>query len=171
MNIFLKALIFLALFSLLHFGYQVTRWPYLKPFCGLNESIFQHLKMAYWAYLLTSLIEFPIAKKRKINPLNFWIPRFLSAIFLPWIIFLIWYLGPALIGKLNPSYLELIWAVTVTYLSVLSVRIIEKHFENIQLSFCFNILVFLLLIISALLYIAFSYQLPWIDVFKPPEIF
>lgn len=171
MNIFLKALIFLAVFSLLHFGYEATRWAYLKPFFGIDESIFQHLKMAYWAYLLASLIEFPVSKKRKIKSLNFWTPRFLSAIFIPWIIFLIWYLGPALIGKLKQFYLELIWAATVTYLSALAIRIIEKPLEDIRLSFCFKILVFLLTIISAFLYIVFTYRLPWIDVFKSPEIF
>jgi hypothetical protein len=46
MNIYLKAVIFLLIFLILHFGYEITGWVFLTPFCGVNESVFQHLKMA-----------------------------------------------------------------------------------------------------------------------------
>jgi len=75
MNIFLKAFIYLILFSVLHFGYDLTHLSFLKPFCGINESIFQHLKIAFWAYLLASLIEYPVFKRKKRKYEGFWIPR------------------------------------------------------------------------------------------------
>jgi len=34
MNIFLKAFLFLVSFSIFHFGYEVTKLPILKIFCG-----------------------------------------------------------------------------------------------------------------------------------------
>jgi hypothetical protein len=54
MNIYVKPLLFLLSFSLFHFGYEITGWNLLTPFCGINESVFQHLKMAFWGYLLVS---------------------------------------------------------------------------------------------------------------------
>jgi len=45
-------------FSLFHFGYEITGWGFLAPFCGVNESVFQHLKMAFWGYLLVAVGEY-----------------------------------------------------------------------------------------------------------------
>jgi len=64
MNIYLKSLFYLAIFSILHFGYDLTHWVFLAPFCVINESVFQHLKMAFWAYLLTSVLEYFVIKEK-----------------------------------------------------------------------------------------------------------
>ena len=76
MSIILKALIYLIFFSVLHFGYDLTHLSFLKPFFGINESIFQHLKMVFWAYLLASLVEYPVYKRKNKKYESFWIPRF-----------------------------------------------------------------------------------------------
>jgi len=47
MNIFVKSLLYLIMFSILHFGYDLTHLIFLIPFCGVNESVFQYLKMAF----------------------------------------------------------------------------------------------------------------------------
>ncbi len=106
MNIFIKVLLYLIIFSALHFGYDLTGWVILTPICGIDESIFQHLKMGFWAYLITSIIEFLTVKKKFGDSGTFWYPRFLSAIIIPWIIFLIWYIVPATFGKLSSASIE-----------------------------------------------------------------
>ncbi|MBC7349109.1 MAG: hypothetical protein H5U05_03960 [Candidatus Aminicenantes bacterium] len=169
MSIILKAFIYLIFFSVLHFGYDLTHLSFLKPFCGIDESIFQHLKMAFWAYLLASMVEYPVFKRKKKKYESFWIPRFFSATIVPWTIFLVWYLAPATGGKLSPSYLELIWALVVSYFSGLAGGLIERTLEDQRLAFCFKVLVIFLAVASAFLYIAFTYQLPWIDMFRAPE--
>ncbi|MGQ9800599.1 MAG: DUF6512 family protein [Candidatus Saccharicenans sp.] len=169
MNIILKAFIYLIFFSVLHFGYDLTGWPFLKLFCGVNESIFQHLKMAFWAYLLASLVEYPVLKRKKKKYESFWIPRFFSASIVPWTIFLVWYLAPATGGKLSPSYLEIIWALVVSFFSGLAGGLIERTLEEQRLAFCFKVLVIFLVVVSAFLYITFTYNLPWIDMFRAPE--
>lgn len=72
MNLAFKALIYLVLFSVLHFVFDLTDWSFLRPFCGVDESVFQHLKMAFWAYLLATLVEYRLIKKKKIVSRNFW---------------------------------------------------------------------------------------------------
>lgn len=169
MKIYLKAFIFLVSFSLLHLGFNLTHWSFLKPFCGTDESIFQHLKMAYWAYLLASLAEYPVWRNRRKEQVHFWVPRLFSAVTVPWIIFLVWYLAPATVGKFRLSSQELVWAVAVSYFSGLAGGVIERNLEEHRLSFCFKILVLFLLIVSGFLYISFTYHLPWADVFRAPE--
>jgi hypothetical protein len=71
MNIFVKSLLYLIMFSILHFGYDLTHLIFLIPFCGVNESVFQHLKMAFWSYLFTNLIEYFIERKKIIKKIIF----------------------------------------------------------------------------------------------------
>ncbi len=169
MSIILKAFIYLIFFSILHFGYDLTHLSFLKPFCGIDESVFQHLKMAFWAYLLASLVEYPVYKRKNKKYDSFWIPRFFSATVVPWTIFLVWYLAPATGGKFRLSYMELIWALVVSYFSGLAGGLIERTLEEQRLAFCFKVLVIFLALASAFLYIAFTYQLPWIDMFRAPQ--
>ncbi len=169
MNIFVKPIIFLVLFSILHFGYDLTNWSFLTPFCGIDESIFQHLKMAFWAYLFTSIIEYLLIKKRIENNSSFWYSRFLSTVILPWYIFLIWYLVPAIFGKTGSSTVELFWAILSSYLSGLFATIVEKNTGKCRFDSASRIVIIVLLVISAFLYIKFTYQLPWVDMFVNPE--
>lgn len=108
---FLKTFLYLIIFALLHFSYDLAKLEFLKPFGGIDESIFQHLKMAFGSYIIASLIEYSYLKKRFKSFFNFFIPRLFSAITIPWIIFFL--------------------------------------------------LVIILAVISAFLYIKFTYNLPW----------
>jgi hypothetical protein len=87
----------------------------------------------------------------------------------PWTIFLVWYLAPATVGKFRLSYMELIWALVVSYFSGLAGGVVERNLEEHRLSFCFKVLVVFLTVVSAFLYITFTYNLPWVDMFRAPE--
>lgn len=169
MNIYLKSLLYLMIFSILHFGYDLTHWAFLTPFCGINESVFQHLKMAFWAYLIASLIEYFIGRKKFIGKNNFWYSRLLSTIMVPWFVILIWYIVPALFGKVSLSMLEIIWAIFSAYFSGVIAGIIEKNIENNVVTLSFKIVILILIVVSAFLYIFFTYKPPWIDLFINPE--
>lgn len=166
MNIFFKAFIYLLVYAGLHFGYELTNWSILIPFFGTNESIFQHLKLAFWAYLIASIIEYFVSKDRYER--DFWYTRIFSTVIVPWFVILIWYILPALIGHLEPLWLELSWSFLVTYISGLFGSIIERGRHNY--SYNFKILVFVLFLISIFFFIRFSYGNPYIDVFKIPEV-
>lgn len=172
MNVYLKALLFLFSFSLFHFGYEITDWGFLTPFCGVNESVFQHLKMAFWGYLLVAVGEYLFVRKKikegKIR--NFWYSRLLSTVLLPWIIFIVWYLLPALYGRAESLLLDLVWAVAVTYLSCCCVGVVEKEIEKIEFSLSTKYVISLLFLILGFLFVWFTYKLPWIDMFVNPEV-
>ncbi|MCX8159701.1 MAG: DUF6512 family protein [Candidatus Saccharicenans sp.] len=169
MSILLKAFIYLIFFSILHFAYDLSGWTWLKPFSGTNESVFQHLKMAFWAYLLASLMEYPFFRKRKKMYQSFWYSRLFAATIVPWTIFLVYFLGPAAVGKFQASYLELAWAILVSYFSGLVGGLIEGHLDEQKLTFCLKAVIIFLTLTSAILYITFTYSLPWLDLFRAPN--
>jgi len=181
MNNYLKALIFLFVFLMLHFGYELTDWTFLTPFCGTNESVFQHLKMAFWSYLLlTVLIEYPFIRKkiekRKANKTiivigNFWYSRLLSVIMLPWIMLIVWYLLPAVYGKAESLLVDLIWVIAVTYLSCFFVGYIEKETEKIEFRLSTKYIILFLVLTSGFLFVWFTYKLPGVDLFTNPEVY
>ncbi|MCR4440427.1 MAG: DUF6512 family protein [bacterium] len=168
MNSSLKALIYLVLFSVLHFLYDLTHWAVLIPFCGTNESVFQHLKMAFWSYLGASAIEYAASKRRIREMEAFWYSRLLATVVVPWLVFLIWYLGPALCGKLERLPVELLWALAVTYISGVMGGVLENRLVGDKPTVSFKVLVVVLAVVSALLYVRFTYKLPCIDLFVDP---
>lgn len=169
MNIYIKSFLYLIIFSLLHFGYDLTGWAFLVPFCGTNESVFQHLKMAFWSYFFTSIFEYFLKKGKIDRRDSFLYSRFFSMIIIPWFIMLTWYLVPAIFGKIEISLLEVSWAIFVTYFSAVMTGKIEKNIEEIKINAGFKIVIIILFVISAFLYVRFTYQPPWIDVFINPE--
>jgi len=164
MKTFWKILIYTAFFSVLHFGYELTGWSFLKPFCGTDESVFEHLKMGFWAYLLASAIELFTLKKCE----NFWSSRIFSTILIPLFILVVWYMVPAIFGKIESLTIELIWAFVVVIISGIFARVVEKNLERSNVSMNFKIVVLVLLIVSIVFFVRFSFTKPWIDVFVNP---
>uniref|UniRef100_A0A7C4YJE1 Uncharacterized protein n=1 Tax=candidate division WOR-3 bacterium TaxID=2052148 RepID=A0A7C4YJE1_UNCW3 len=124
--------------------------------------------MAFWSYIIASIIEYPIIKKRFKCLKSFFIPRLFSAVIVPWVIFLIWYLVPAIYGKFHIESFELVWAIVVSILSGIIGVIFEREIQEKEQSTIFIIVVIILLLISAFLYVRFTYKLPWIDMFVDP---
>ncbi len=170
MNIYIKSLLYLVVFSILHFGYDLTHWAFLTPLCGINESVFQHLKMAFWAYLLASLIEYFVMRRKFSKRETFWYPRLLSTIIVPWFVVLIWYLVPAFFGRIESLVLELLWGIFSTYFSGVMGGIMEKNIEESAVTPSFKIVILILFIVSTFLYVWFTYKPPWIDLFINPEL-
>lgn len=164
MNTYLKSFFYLLIFSVLHFGYDLTKLNFLKPFCGVNESIFQHLKMAFWSYIFLGLTEV-LSKKRK----ELLYSRLFSAVILPWITMIIWYIPFTILTKIQVPVIEILWSITATYFSAIITILIEKNIEILEISKEFKILILFLTFISAFLFVSYTYRLPYIDVFINPE--
>jgi len=66
--------------------------------------------------------------------------------------------------------LEVLWAIFVTYSSGVMVGIYRKNIEENMVTPSFKIVILILIILSAFLFVWFTYKLPWIDLFVDPEI-
>ncbi|WP_369019121.1 DUF6512 family protein [Thermatribacter velox] len=166
MNTLGKVLLYLGIYALLHFAYEVTGIETFKPISGVDESVFEHLKIGFYAYFFASIIEYFLMRRKKLLS-NFWTSRMFATIFVPWSIVIIWYLAPALIGKFGLQA-ELTWALTVTFLSGIIARQVEKALEFRELPTGFGLSVLVLFVVALVFFSVFTYQKPWIDLFVDP---
>ena len=83
--------------SAFHFIYEWT--GFLKPmaFIGaVNESTWEHLKLAFWPGVLFALIEYPLIKN-EVN--NFWLAKCIGLFIMSFLIVIIFYGYTAITGK------------------------------------------------------------------------
>ncbi|NPD87237.1 MAG: hypothetical protein HGN29_00845 [Asgard group archaeon] len=165
----LKSFIFMVLFAILHFLYTLSPNPFFQIISGTDESVFQHLKMGFIGYLLLIGIDYLIIRKRIENKQSFVFSRLISSLLVPWIIFIIWYLVPAFVGDHLPLARELTWALVVVLLTGVSVSLIDENTERIEYNLAIKIVIGILIVVSLIIFIWFSFELPWIDVFVLPE--
>jgi hypothetical protein len=70
--------------SLLHFMFAfVGGWPPAALIAAVNESVWEHLKLAFWPAILFALITWPIFRK---NAKNYWTARAFGILTMPVII-------------------------------------------------------------------------------------
>ncbi|ADN02296.1 hypothetical protein STHERM_c13560 [Spirochaeta thermophila DSM 6192] len=170
-NLFLKSLVFLGLYGVLHFGYELSGWEWLVPVFGTNESVFEHLKMAYWAYLFASFVEAgAVGSLRRRETPGFWPARFLSVVFAPWMVVLLWYVLPGLAGKVESLAVELGWAFAVTYAVGLGAGLLERDLERLPWKARTRLLVTALLVLAGFFFVFFSFTRPWVDLFVDPAM-
>jgi ABC-type Fe3+-siderophore transport system permease subunit len=73
---FLGFLVTFGLGAMLHFVFEWSGyWPPVALFGAVNESTWEHLKMAFWPMMLWLLVEGMLIKKRHIEVRNFVIAK------------------------------------------------------------------------------------------------
>jgi hypothetical protein len=164
-----KTLAFYIVFMLMYAAYRFFPVFPLDLFCGVCESNFQHYKAGFFAYLIVNLFEYIIVRNRIQNWDGFVYSRMLATVFLPWIMFLLWYTGPAIFGRLPNIPLEILYANLITLVVGVATVILERSYESATPSGSAWVVVIALFVISIGLFIVFTYRLPWADVFVEPD--
>jgi len=168
--IVLKSLIFTAFFAILHYLYYLNPNPFFQAISGRDESVFQHLKMGFFGYLFLIGIDFLIKRKKIENKRSFAFSRLLTSLLVPWIIFIIWYLAPAIIGLPLSFGWELAWAMIVVFITGILASIIDENTEKLKFNLSVKIIIIGLALISIFIFILFSFgDGPWVDVFTLHE--
>ena len=167
MNIFIKVLINHAIFLILHYAYDFFPNSFVALLSGINESMFQHMKIGFFSYGLASAIELTwLGRTKKISGVLF--IRLFTTTLLPWIMMLIYYVPVAFFGEIDSYVLEIVIANTVLILTALQTVLLEQDFDRMNVSFKFKVLSSLVFVIAGFLFIFFTFQLPWFDVFAVP---
>jgi len=82
--------------SFLHFAFALFgEWPPVALIAAVNESVWEHLKLAFWPALIYALIEWPFFR-RKIK--DFWIAKIYGIFTMPIIITSFFYGYKTLMG-------------------------------------------------------------------------
>lgn len=168
--LWIKVLILQVAFLLLHFLYDWVPGPLTAIVSGTNESTYQHMKIAFFAYIFVSLLEYLLVRKRLTAPVRFLYARALTAVILPLLVIPWYYTSAAYFVRIKSLILEILFANVATILNSVSGVLIEQHLEQMSFSRGLKWCTAALFLITLSEFIIFTYRLPWLDVFANPPV-
>ncbi len=166
--LYVRSLLFLAIFTGLHYAYKLFPNVVVLIFSPLNESVFQHMKTGFYTYLILTVIEFFIFKKRITNNTKFLFSRAFSMMLYPWIMFLIFFFTRVVHPLQMHFVVEIISAQITVYVSVLIVGFVEVDIMQLDFGKRLRSILLILIFLLILEFIVFTFSLPWHDVFANP---
>ena len=164
-----KGLLFWVTFLVLYALRKAAPIIPITLFAGVDESNFQHYKGTFFAYLILSLIEYLIYRKKVDNPSSYWYARLLAAVIAPWMVFLVWYLMPAVYGPMPNIGLEVLWGNVATLIVGFLAVTFEHGFEQMTFNRSLQTVTWVLVAVSIVVYTLLTFHLPWADVFTEPD--
>ena len=166
--IYVRSLLLLAIFLGLNYAYKFFPIVIFQIFGGINESVFQHMKIGFYSYIILSIIEFFVFKKKIIDATKFLFSRVFSMILYPWIIFLLFFFTRVVYPWQMHFVIEIISANIVVYTSVLMLGFIEIDIMKLEFGKRLKANLLILLALLIIEFTAFSFYLPWHDVLTNP---
>lgn len=166
--VIIKVVVIWFVFAFLHYANDAFPNPVFAFFGEAEgkESIFGHVKMNFYTYLLITIGEFVLFRTKIKAVSQFWYTRLLSTLIYPWMSLTFWMTGSALNGGAEPirpielafSFLSNLFAA---YLVVRLEQVLDVvHFRKATQ---WTILLFFLLALGQ--YISFELNTPWWEFF------
>ncbi len=122
------------------------------------SSVYAHMKMLFYAYLVLSLIDFCRFRKNGL-PSSFFYARMLILAAVPWMMIAIYYAVEA-VGIILPHTVDLIWAILMTLFGLyLSIRL-EEPLDRMELRPALKGLIAIAFLGALLTYVGFSFHVP-----------
>lgn len=146
--------------SLLHFVFEwAGKWPPVGAIAAVNESVWEHFKIAFWPALFYAFLEFAIIRN---STKNFAIAKAVGIYTMPAVIAIIFYSYTSIIGHeiLAVDISSFIAAIAIGQL--VSYKILTSN----QLPSWTKRLGIILLILLAAAFIVFTYIPPPLPVFQ-----
>lgn len=166
-NIILRYELFGMLFvsilgGLLHFTFEMSGFnPVVGIFSAVNESVWEHLKLGFWPIILLTIMEYFLIKKQANN---FFLGKATSALAIIIIIPVIFYSYTIFTGESIFLIDILSFFVSVIIGQILSYKILTYN----QLSKKSEWISMAVLIILAILFVAFTFYPPHLPLFQDP---
>lgn len=166
--IYVRSLLYLAIFIGLHYMFKFFPNVISQIFSGINESVFQHMKVGFYSYLILSIIEFFVFKKKINDKTKFLFSRVFSMILYPFLIFLFFLFTRVIYPWQMLFVVEIISAQITVYISVLALGFIEQDIKKLEFGKRFKVILLILLLLLIIEFTAFSFYLPWHDILANP---
>lgn len=160
-------ILFIVLFgSFLHFTFEFSGgWSPLGIISAVNESVWEHLKLAFCPVVIWTIIEFFFVRRpAKDTSPNFILAKAIGAYIMPLVIVVIFYSYTAFTG-------DSILAVDLSsfVIAVVIGQIVSyKLWRSLRLSRVFNSLGLVMLVIGVLLFAIFTFYPPEAGIFQDP---
>jgi hypothetical protein len=122
------------------------------------ESVYPHMKMFFYAYLLVSIIDY-LLRRKSLNFQPFLFSRMLILSVVPWMMIVIFYL-PQAMGLPVKSTVELIWGIIMTGVGLYFGICLEEPFEAMPLRNSAKAMIALAFFATVITYVGFSFSVP-----------
>lgn len=166
-SVILRVVAFQLAYVLFHFAYGLFPSPFTAVFSGIDESVFQHMKIGFFAWILIATGE-----QAFLRPLHFGTfasSRLFGAVMAPWVFTLLWYLAPAIVGRMPNEAAEIIWANSVVLVTSFFVAKLEDRLSERKAGAFFVASSVALALLFLFLALRFTASRPWVDLFMPPS--
>ena len=146
--------------SALHFSFAWSgNQPIVGAFSAVNESVWEHLKLAFWPSLFFTFIEYPLIRK---TAKNFFAAKAIGVYLMITIIPLVFYFYTTISGK----SIFLIDISTFAAVIVIGQLVSYKFLTHRQLPEKFNKIAFVVIILLAIAFIVFTFYPPQLQIFR-----
>jgi len=165
--LFVRSGLYLVIFLTLHYLFKWFPNVVISLFSAIYESVFQHMKISFYAYIILTLIEFILFRNKIADAKKFIYSHLFSAVLIPFFILVLFSMGAMVYGE-RSYVVEIIYAIIITYLSGFSISIIEQEFQHIEFSKRFKIFLLIIIVIMIMEFTVFTFRLPFHDLFANP---
>jgi hypothetical protein len=122
------------------------------------ESIYSHMKMYFYAYLVICAIDYFLRRRQISSSVTFWTSRMLIAASFPWMSIAIWFI-PVALGVELGRY-ELYYSILQTLLGLYFAFRLDEALENVQFRPALKSLIWVAFLGAVITYIGFSFHVP-----------
>ena len=155
------------LFLFFHQIYDILAGGTLAAILGEGiKSIYAHMKMYFYAYLLVCLIDYFLRRRQLASSGSFGYPRMLIAASFPWMSIAIWFIPVALGFELGRA--ELVYSFVLTALGLYFAVRLEEGLEGVEFRPALKAMIWLAFVAAFITYIGFSFHVPD-NFFRAPE--
>jgi hypothetical protein len=149
-----------GVFLVLHFLYKVIPHPITLIFSEQTEATVTHMKIAFWAYLFASLIEYGLRRRQIASVEQFIYTRLFIAVAYPWLVITVWHTALSL-GIEFPKIWEIIYANITFVIGVYIALLLEEILDAVAAyNPAFKSVVIMLLLLAMLTYTSFTLKAP-----------
>jgi hypothetical protein len=147
------------LFLFFHQIYDLLGGGTLAAILGEGiESIYSHMKMYFYAYLLVCLIDYFLRRKQFASTSSFWTSRMLIAASFPWMSIAIWFIPIALGFQLGRF--ELAYSLVLTLLGFYFAFRLDDELERVEFRPASQAMIWLAFLAAFITYVGFSFHVP-----------
>ena len=147
--------------TMLHFLYDWTGGNILvSPFCGVNESTWEHMKLLFWPLFLYALVQRLFFKKQA----NYWCVKLAEIMLGLALIPVLFYTYNGVFGK-SPDWIN----ITIFYITALLAFLFERWAFKKDLLQCKSPrLAFAAICLIGVLFVVFTFVPPQLPLFQDP---
>lgn len=155
-----KFIIGYVLYIFFHQIYDILGGSTLGALLGEGiESVYAHMKMLFYAYLLLSAFDYFRFRRAGNVPVSFIFSRMLILSAVPWMMIIMYYALEA-IGIVLPRTMDLTWALIATALGLyFSIRL-EELLDGMEARPALKAMITIAFVSALITYVGFSFQVP-----------